>query len=103
VGRDNIGDFVTNPIQDLLCRYTEVFARDHLSAAKVRDVPIDRAHFNYETESWQRRTYRLPWYEDDFIILTPKDVLTRDDTWINRRDMIAGFDPALSSADRLLH
>lgn len=92
VGRDNISDFVTNLIQDFLCRYTEKFALEHLSVDHVRDVPIDRAVFNYKTESWQRRTYRLPWHEGDFIILTPKDMLTRDDTWINRGDMIAGFE-----------
>jgi hypothetical protein len=92
VGRDNISDFVANLIQDFLCRYTEEFARDHLSKAQVRDVPIDRAAFSFNTESWQRRTYRLPWHEGDFIILTPKDMLTRDDTWINRGDMIAGFE-----------
>ncbi len=92
VGRDNISDFVTNLIQDFLCRYTETFALKYLSEDQIRDVPIDRAVFNYETESWQRRTYRLPWHDGDFIILTPKDMLTRDDTWINRRDMITGFE-----------
>ncbi len=92
VGRDNISDFVVNLIQDFLCRYTEKFARQHLSDQHMRDVPIDRAVFNYETESWQRCTYRLPWHDSDFIILTPKDMLTRDDTWINRSDMLAGFE-----------
>lgn len=58
----------------------------------MREVPVDRAVFNLETESWQRKTYRLPWYDGDFIILTPKDMLTRDDTWINRGDMISGFE-----------
>lgn len=92
VGRDNISDFVTNLIQDFLCRYTEEFARKHLPDSHVRNVPIARAIFNYETENWQRRTYRLPWYEGDFIILTPKDMLTRDDTWINRSDMLTDFE-----------
>ena len=30
----------------------------------------------------------LPCYNDDFVILTPRDMLTRDDTFINRTDMI---------------
>lgn len=92
VGRDNISDFVTNLIQDFLCRYTEAFAQEHLTAEQVRAVSIDRAIFNFDTESWQRRTYRLPWYEGDFILLTPKDMLTRDENWINRGDMIDGFE-----------
>lgn len=43
VGRDNISDFVTNLIQDFLCRYTEEFASRHLSDAQMRYVPIDRS------------------------------------------------------------
>jgi hypothetical protein len=92
VGRDSISDFVTNLIQDFLCRYTEEFARQHLSNDHVQTVLVDRAIFNIATESWQRKSYRLPWYNGDFIILTPKDMLTRDDTWINRGDMIEGFE-----------
>ncbi|MCO5066116.1 MAG: hypothetical protein M9924_17115 [Rhizobiaceae bacterium] len=92
VGRDNISDFVTNLIQDFLCRYTEEFARSYLPENYARLVSVDRAIFNYETENWQRRNYRLPWYNGDYILLTPKDMLTRDDTWINRADMISGFE-----------
>ena len=46
VGRDNVSDFVTNLIQDFLCRYTETFAATHLTPADVRAVPINRAVFN---------------------------------------------------------
>lgn len=103
VGRDNISDFVTNLIQDYLCRYTEEFAREHISDKNVRNVVIDRAVFNYETESWQRKIYRLPWHDGDHVILTPKDMLTRDDTWINRHDMISDFEriPTAISDDQL--
>lgn len=89
VGRDNISDFVTNLIQDYLCLYTQNFAKKHLSDAQTRQVSIARAVFNYHTQSWERRIYRLPWYQGDFIVLTPKDILTRDDTWISRGDMIS--------------
>lgn len=92
VGRDNISDFVTNLIKDFLCQYTEKFARTYLSDDQTRDVSIDHAIFDYETESWKRRRYRLPWHEGDFIILTPRDMLTRDDTWINKNEMIKKFE-----------
>ena len=36
-------------------------------------------------------TYDLPWTEGDYVILTPKDILTRDENWINRNDLIRGF------------
>lgn len=91
VGRDNISDFVTNLIQDFLCTYSEKFAKAHLSADQNKKVWIERAIFNYGTQSWQRKCYVLPWFGDDFIILTPKDMLTRDDTWINSGDLIYRF------------
>ena len=47
--------------------------------------------FNYDTESWTPGTYDLPWTEGDYVILTPKDILTRDENWINRNDLIRGF------------
>ena len=28
----------------------------------------------------------------DFVLLTPKDMLTRDENWINRTDMIRDFE-----------
>ena len=37
------------------------------------------------------RTYYLPGTCDDFVLLTPADLLTRDDTWINYGDMRGRF------------
>lgn len=92
VGRDNISDFTTNLIKDYLCKYTEAFADQHLKPKNLREVPINNACFNFTTEAWERRKYRLPWVNGDYIILTPKDMLTRDENWINRGDLIHGFD-----------
>lgn len=92
VGRDNISDFVTNLIKDFLCRYTENFARLHIGDRYCKEVTINRAKFNYQTETWERRRYGLPWFRGDYVILTPKDMLTRDDTWINRTDLVGDFD-----------
>ena len=92
VGRDNISDFVTNLIQDFLCRYTEKFAQANLKPNDIREITVTRAIFNYDTQNWERRKYKLPWLNDDFVVLTPKDMLTRDATWINRADLIERFD-----------
>ena len=92
VGRDNISDFVTNLIKDFLCMYTEEFARRHLSDDQTRDVAINNAVFNYETETWQSKTYRLPWAENDYVLLCPKDLLTRDENWINKLDLVRRFE-----------
>lgn len=92
VGRDNISDFTVNLVLDFLCQYTQEFAQTHIDRSLRRQVWIERAKFNYETESWARAKYELPWINGDFVLLTPKDILTRDDTWINRTDMIRDFE-----------
>ena len=92
VGRDNISDFVTNLIKDFLCTYTEGFATRHLQSKQVRRVAIGNAHFNRETEVWQPKAYTLPWIDNDYVILSPKDLLTRDENWINKTDLVRRFD-----------
>jgi len=87
-----ISDFTTNLLKDFICRYTESFAIAHIDPSLRRKIPVNKAIFNYETESWERRTYDLPWGRDDFVLLTPKDMLTRDENWINRTDMIRDFE-----------
>lgn len=103
VGRDTISDFATNLIKHYLVRYTEEFAAQHLEPEFLRKVSAPRAAFNYGTQTWMTRSYTLPWTEGDFVILTPADLLTRDDTWINRNDMIGMFDmlPAVVDDDQL--
>lgn len=92
VGRDNISDFVTNLIKDFLCEYTARFAETFLKPEQRRQVAINGAIFNYETETWQAKTYSLPWADNDYVVLTPKDILTRDENWINKTDLVRGFD-----------
>ncbi|MBJ6127866.1 hypothetical protein [Microvirga splendida] len=92
VGRDNISDFTTNLVKDFLCSYTEAFTVEHIDPALRRKVWVNKARFNYETKVWERVQYDLPWLEDDFVLLTPKDILTRDQNWINRSDMIRDFE-----------
>ncbi|MEI9904448.1 MAG: hypothetical protein WDN06_11095 [Asticcacaulis sp.] len=92
VGRDNISDFVTNLIKDYLCKYTEEFAEKHIDKKFLKEFAIERATFNYNTEAWVTRRYTLPKSNGDFVLLTPKDMLTRDDTWINRSDLLRDFE-----------
>ena len=92
VGKDMISDFTTNLIKDYLLRFTEQFAKSHVASDLVRPVPVERAHFNYDVERWMGKTYSLPFYNNDFVILTPIDILTRDDTWISHSDMLDRFE-----------
>ena len=94
VGRDNISDFTTNLIKHFICEYTQAFALANIAPEKRRQVWVDKAVFNYATQSWARRRYELPWLsrDQDFVLLTPKDILTREENWINRTDMIRDFE-----------
>lgn len=92
VGRDNISDFTTNLIKDYLCEYTSAFAREHIDPALCDEFGVERAVFNYDTETWATKRYWLPKLDRDFVLLTPSDMLTRDDTWISHPDMIRQFD-----------
>lgn len=91
VGRDNISDFATNLIKDYLLEYTQAFAKQCLDPTKCDHFAVTRALFNYQTETWETRRYYLPRLRNDFVLLTPADILTRDDTWISHGDMIRGF------------
>lgn len=92
VGRDNISDFTTNLIKHHLCVLTEAFARAHLQANQRRRVSVANVDFSYETERWMPRSFDLPWTGADYVLLCPKDMLTKDDTWINRTDLTYQFE-----------
>lgn len=91
VGKDNISDFVTNLIKNYLYSYTEKFALEHLTTKQRKRVSINNAEFDFEQEVWKSKTYVLPWFQSDHIVLTPVDMLTRDDTWINKSDLYTQF------------
>ena len=91
VGRDKISDFTCNMIVDYLASYTETFAVEYVPSEKRKRVPISKARFNYQTETWERCIYELPWHQDNYVLLTPIDMLTKDETWINRTDLFGQF------------
>ena len=88
VGRDNLSDFTTNLIKKYLIEYTQQFAAENISPDLTRKVSVNKVEFNYETGSWVSRLYILPYYENDYVLLTPKNILTKDETWINRPDLV---------------
>ncbi|MDX5982356.1 hypothetical protein SIL77_13925 [Exiguobacterium profundum] len=88
VGKDNISDFTTRLIHEFLLNYTQTFAKTHLSSRFVKKVVIDNVRFNYSTEVWERDSFLLPYVNDDYVLLTPIDILTKDETWISKSDLI---------------
>lgn len=92
VGRDNISDFTNNLIREFLLDYTQAFAVRHIDPSLRRKVTVRKVRFNYHTETWESGTFDLPWYLKDHVLLTPKNILTKDDTWINKTDLIDNFE-----------
>ena len=48
--------------------------------------------FDDELEVLIPALFELPFVNGDYVILTPKDMLTRDENWINRSDLVEGFE-----------
>ncbi len=91
VGRDNISDFTTNLIKSFLSEYTQDFARRYLPTALRRRVAVPKVRFDYATHSWSSQVFELPYLMGDYVLLTPKDILTKDEAWINRPELLDRF------------
>ncbi len=91
VGRDHLSDFTTNLIKGFLLEYTQEFATKYLQKDFVRRFRVDKVAFNYGTRRWQSGYFELPFFNGDFVLLTPKDILTREEAWINQSDMLSQF------------
>jgi hypothetical protein len=91
VGKDNISDFTNNLILGFLLAYTEGFAKQYIDRKLRRTLSVNKVRFNYDTESWEPTSFDLPYFRDDFVLLTPRDILTKDDTWINKADLVHKF------------
>jgi hypothetical protein len=91
VGRDNISDFTTHLIKSHLLSYTQNFAKTYVKRSARRRVNVPKVQFNYVTERWEARSFELPIYRDDYVILTPRNILTSDEVWINRADLYRDF------------
>lgn len=97
VGRDHLSDFTTNLIKGFLLDYTQTFALQHLRPEQRRRVHVDRVTFDYVTRRWKAGFFELPWFSGDFVLLTPKEILTRDEAWINQSDMVDRFSALVAS------
>lgn len=91
VGRDSISDFCTNLIKAFLLEYTQRFAQINISCDLCKDVNVEKVYFDYSLERWMPKKYILPIFGDDYVILTPKEILTKDKTWINSSDLRDDF------------
>lgn len=97
VGKDSISDFTTNLIKGYLCEYTQAFALAHLDPSRTKSIQVPHASFNYTTRRWSNGSYVLPFIDGDYVLLTPKDILTKDEAWINKHDIVGDFDEIVAA------
>lgn len=103
IGKDKISDFTANFSKEYLLEYTQNFAKQHIDGSKLQVVNVDRVVFDYELKRWMPKSFTLPMFNGDYVLLTPRDILTREDTFINRSDMIASaYEFAPSIGDEAL-
>jgi len=95
VGKDNISDFTMNLTHGYLLDYTQQFAQKYLEKKFLKRIAVDKVAFNYQTETWERGIFELPFFQGDYVLLTPRNILTKDDTWINSTLPVSMFDFSL--------
>lgn len=88
IGKDFISDFTTNLIKEHLLKYTQEFTINNIEKKYIRKFCIDKVRFNYSSESWESDYFYLPTFSNDYVLLTPRNLLTKDDIWINRDDLV---------------
>jgi len=105
VGKDNISDFTTNLIKEYLLQYTQEFALKFVDSSLIQKVHVEKVYFDFELERWMPKEYSLPYIFGDYVILTPRDILTKDDNWINSNDLKGDFTRVCTSIpnDQLRH
>ena len=98
VGRDNISDFTANLIKEYLLEYTQTFAQKHIDKTLRKEINVSNVTFDYTIGIWKSKIYDLPHFDDDYVLLTPKDILTKDENWINRPDLIDSIEKIANSS-----
>lgn len=102
--KDKISDLTVNLIKGFLCEFTQEFAKKYINKDKLKVFSVDKADFNYKTESFFSTNYTLPFIineknEAEFVLLTPSNLLREDEPSINRADFLYNNDRVRSNID----
>lgn len=103
IGRDFISDFTTNLMLEFLLTYSQKFAQQHLSQQQRKTFTV-RCSFDWNLMVWTPKSFELPYFykgdrDEDFILLTPVDLLTKDEAFICHSDFTSQFRSVANSLD----
>lgn len=97
IGKDKISDFTTNLILEFILKYTEDFSGKHIDKKFIKKTMINKVNFNYMTETWVPKSFNLPYFNGDYVLICPKDILTKDDNWISHKELVEDFSGIVSA------
>lgn len=103
IGRDFISDFTANLALEYLLKYTERFAKKHLAPNQRASFSV-RCSYDKKLKTWQPKNFELPYFyrggdSGDFIVLTPLDILSKDDAFISHSSFVGQFRSVTNSLD----
>ena len=89
---NSLSDFIKTNMPN----YVNQLKENQIKTFSIRSV------FNYELKIWMPKQYKLPYLyleeNGDFIILTPLDILTKDDSIINNTEFYSNFTSVANSS-----
>jgi hypothetical protein len=92
IGVDKISDFTLNLVKIFFLEYTEVFAQKYIDKKLIYSFAVKKARFDFKKQLWQDETFSLPFInvngKKEFILLVPKDIVTKHDNWISKNDFL---------------
>lgn len=97
VGKDQISDFTCNLMRGFLAEYTQEFAKKNIAPTMIQKFMVPKVSFDYLTETWKSKQFELPRFGDDFVLLTPVDLLTKDEAWISHNGFVEDFSAVVGS------
>ena len=103
VGIDKISDLTLNLIKGFILEYTQEFALKNIDQKFIKEFPVKKTSFDFNTGLWKDGRFKLPFFEYknkvDFVLLVPQDVLTSHDTWISKNDFLQNNTKIFSSIE----